>query len=142
MGSRHRAREHALQMLYQAELAGLDAEETVRTHFEREPEDEPGVRAFAERLVRSTLAQREELDELIGELCLNWKVERLAAIDRNLLRLALGELREESETPAAVIIDEAVELARDFAGSESGAFVNGVLEAGRRRLRPGGEGAP
>jgi len=135
-GSRRLAREHALQMLYQAELAGVGADETIRVHFEREPESEPDIQAFSERLVRSTLGHLEEIDELIAELCHNWSLDRLAAIDRNLLRLGVAELRSEPSTPGAVVIDEAVELARGFADSESGSFVNGVLEAARKRLRP------
>jgi N utilization substance protein B len=126
-------------MLYQAELAGLDAQETAGVHFATESEPEPVVRAFAERLVGWILAHRDEVDALISELSHNWSLDRLAAIDRNLLRLGIGELRAEPDTPAAVIIDEAVELARDYAGAESGAFVNGILEAARRHLRPGAE---
>jgi N utilization substance protein B len=129
-------------MLYQAELAGVGAEETIRVHFEREPEPEPAIRAFSERLVRWTLAHLDEVDDLIGELCHNWSLERLAAIDRNLLRLGVAELRSEPDTPGAVVIDEAVELAREFADSESGAFVNGILEAARKRLRPDAETGP
>lgn len=140
VGSRRVAREHALQMLYQAELAGVGADETIRIHFDREPENEAAIRAFAERLVRWTLEHLEEVDSLIAELCHNWSLERLAAIDRNLLRLGVAELRSEPDTPGAVVIDEAVELAREFADSESGSFVNGVLEAARKRLRPVSEG--
>lgn len=138
-GSRRLAREQALQMLYQAELAGVSAEETIRVHYEREPEPEPAIRAFSERLVRWTLTHLEEVDELISELCHNWSLDRLAAIDRNLLRLGIAELRSEPDTPGAVVIDEAVELAREFADSESGSFVNGILEAARKRIRPKAE---
>lgn len=135
-GGRRRAREHALQMLYQAELAGLDAEATIAAHFERAPESDAAIRAFAERLVRSVLGDLGRLDALLGDLAHHWAVDRMGAVDRNVLRLALGELGSEPETPGAVVIDEAVELAKHFGDVGSGRFVNGILEAARRRLRP------
>ena len=135
-GPRRRGREHALKMLYQADLAELTAEQTMQTHWERESDEDPDVVTFSDRLVRFVLAERDSIDSLIEELAHNWSLDRIATIDRNLLRLAVGELRSEPDTPAAVVIDEAVELAKVFADIESSSFVNGLLEAARRRLRP------
>jgi len=141
MGHRRRAREHALQMLYQADVAGVDADETVRVHWERDPEPDAAVRAFAERLVRAALADREAIDSLIGGVSRNWTIDRIGAVDRNLLRLSIAELKTEPDTPAAVVIDEAVEIARTYGENESPSFVHGLLEAARRRLHAQRSGA-
>jgi N utilization substance protein B len=121
-------------MLYQADVAGLGADETLRVHWGREPEPDAAVRAFAERLVRATLADRDALDSLISAVSRNWTIDRIGVVDRNLVRLALAELKTEPDTPPAVVIDEAVEIARAFGESESPSFVHGLVEAGRRRL--------
>lgn len=134
MGQRRKAREHVLQMLYQADVATLDAEETIRTHWDREAEPDDAVRTFAERLVRAAWQERERIDSLLRESSHNWPLERMGAVDRNLLRLSVAELLAEPDTPAAVILDEAVELAREYGDRDSQSFVNGVLEAVRRRL--------
>jgi N utilization substance protein B len=118
----------ALQVLYALDVSGgADAEgvfETFADHFEL-PE---GARAFAKELVTGVSAHREELDEAIGASARNWRIERMAIVDRNVLRLASYELRH-LETPREVAIDEAVELARYFGGDPSPGFVNGVLDA-------------
>ena len=98
--------------------------ESAASHFEL-PE---GARAFAKELVLGVVERRKELDADIAEHAANWRVERMAAVDRNVLRLAAFELRH-ADTPTAVVIDEAVELARRFGGERSPAFVNGVLDA-------------
>lgn len=138
MGQRRKAREHALQVLYQADIAGLGVEESLRTHWEREPEDEPATRAFTERLVRTVGERREAIDALLASSSRNWTLERMGVVDRNLLRLSVAELLSEPDTPPAVVIDEAVEIARDYGDRDSQSFVNGVLEAVRRRLASAG----
>src|SRR5262245_44323923 len=120
-------------MLYQIDLAGGSPEE-IFPQFWVNQESEVDVRAFAERLVRGVTQERGTLDQLIGESSDRWKVERMAATDRNVLRLAVWEMLREPETPAPVAIDEAVEIARRFGNDASGAFVNGVLDAIRKRL--------
>jgi N utilization substance protein B len=124
-------------MLYQAEVASLGADETVRVHWESSREPDPAVRDFAQRLVRAVISSLPEIDALISSVSHHWPLERMGSVDRNVLRLALGEMRSEPETPAAVVIDEAVELARAYGETESHAFVNGLLDAARRRLQGG-----
>lgn len=122
-------------MLYQADVADLDAATTVRVHWEREPEPEAAVRHFAERLVHAVLDDRDAIDAVITSVSRRWTLDRIATIDRNLVRLGIGELRSEPETPAAVVIDEIVEIARDYGDAETGAFVHGLVEGARRLLR-------
>lgn len=125
---RRRSRQVALQVLFAFDLGGqADADrvfETFSDHFEL-PE---GARAFAKELVGGVAAHRDELDERISAAARNWRLERMAAVDRNLLRLAAYELVYLG-TPAQVAIDEAIELARQFGGDPSPSFVNGVLDA-------------
>jgi transcription antitermination protein NusB len=148
--ARHRAREAALQMLYQGEIGRVSAHEAVRVywpgrdappseddeHADAAPEaavDELG-RTFANALVSGTIARTGELDELITRHLKNWRIERTAVIDRLVLRLAIFELLTETDTPAKVIINEALELARTFSGEEPVPFINGVLDAVRKTL--------
>jgi len=124
---RRRARELALQLLYQHEHTGADLE-TMQTDFDEWTSAPEEVRAFADYLLRGTLASLESLDRELAEQTAHWRVERLAAGDRNILRLAMFELVNDPETPAAVVIDEAIEIAKRFGSAESGRFVNGVLD--------------
>jgi N utilization substance protein B len=133
MASRHRAREYALQMLYQSEVGGTPMRDVVAQFWQQETVPEP-VRRFAERLALGTVAALPEIDRLLREGIDNWRLERLGAVDRSVLRLAVHEFLHEPETPRIVIIDEAIELAKRFGGEESGQFVNGILDALRRRL--------
>ncbi len=127
MGSRRRARELALQLLYQYEHAASSPEE-MQAGFEEWQNAGEGVRAFADRLLRGTLTRLAEIDRELGRQTTNWRLERLAAVDRNILRLALYELIYEFETPPPVIIDEAIEIAKKYGAKDSGRFVNGVLD--------------
>ncbi len=132
---RRRSRAAALQVLYAIDLARGDGEplapqeafERTAAHFEL-PE---GARSFAKELVLGVCAHREALDALLVRHAEHWRPERMAAVDRNLLRLALYELVH-SDVPVPVVIDEAVDLARRFGGERSPAFVNGVLDAAAR----------
>ncbi|UCE85068.1 MAG: transcription antitermination factor NusB [Deltaproteobacteria bacterium] len=133
---RRRSREAALQVLYAIDVAGArepadDAFEAAAAHFEV-PE---AARSFAEELVRGVVAKRDELDALVATHSAHWRVSRMAAVDRNLLRLATYELCN-TDTPTAVVIDEAVQLARRFGEDRSPAFVNGILDAIARTVRP------
>ncbi|GAB4372284.1 MAG: transcription antitermination factor NusB [Acidobacteriota bacterium] len=142
-GPRRAARIAALAILYQVELSGESAETAIEAFFEgglaraEGLELDGAARRFAEHLVRGTLARRDELDRLIRSGSEHWRLERMAVVDRNVLRLALFELLDDPSTPAPVILDEAVELAKAFGGAESGAFVNGVVDGIRRRLASG-----
>jgi N utilization substance protein B len=140
---RRTSRQAALQVLYAADLAGRDeggpSPERVEAvfaavgdHFEL-PE---GARAFAKELVLGVARHRERIDALLAAHATHWRVERMAAVDRNLLRLAIYEMAW-GGTPASVAIDEAIELARRFGSDRSPAFVNGVLDAIGRALAEG-----
>ncbi len=143
MASRHRAREYALQILYQAEAAGATAMTEVLPQFWAENDAPAEVRAFTERLARGTFGALVEIDVLLDENLDNWRLERLGIVERSILRLATFEFLHEPETPRVVVIDEAIELAKRFGGEDSGQFVNGILDALRKRLEAAGNlGAP
>ena len=147
---RHRAREAALQMLYQWEVGRVSPHEAVRTYWpERDappsPEDEradatPDVmvdevgRTFANELVSGVVGRVAELDGLIAAHLKNWRLERVAVIDRLVMRLAIYEMLAAAETPPRVVINEALELARTFSGEEPVPLINGVLDAVRKTL--------
>ncbi|MGA2447586.1 MAG: transcription antitermination factor NusB [Polyangiaceae bacterium] len=135
MGARHSGREAALQMLFQIELSGADPEETI-TLFWRSFGAEVDVesRAYADELVRGTFQARADLDDQISATATHWRLERMARVDRNVLRIGTWELAHKPDVPRAVVLDEAVELAKAFGTDESGAFVNGVLNAVADRL--------
>lgn len=137
---RRRAREIALQVLCSLDAdPDLDADVALRRYFEHLlPDDEALERAFdrehAELLVHQTTSHRAELDDHLAAASKRWRLERMALVDRNVLRLALAELRHRPEVPVAVAMDEAVELARRFGSEDSATFVNGVLETARAAL--------
>jgi transcription antitermination protein NusB len=132
---RHRAREAALQMLYQWEVGGEDLDEVLASYRLVGPhalDDE--AEAMARRLVRGTALHLAQIDPLIGERAEHWRLERMPVIDRIVLRLALYEFLHEPSTPRAVVINEAIELARTFSTEAAVKFINGVLDAIHRRL--------
>lgn len=131
MGKRRRARECALQMLFQIDLIGVEPAE-VYAQFWDEHDTEDDVRAFSQELVDGVCTAREQLDARITKIAERWRIERMAVVDRNVLRMALYEMNRQPETPTAVVIDEAIEVARRFGSEESARFVNGVLDALRR----------
>jgi N utilization substance protein B len=133
LSSRRQAREHALQVLFQIDMTGDDLEEVLDLHW-READDPPETREFAERILKGVVADAVRIDSLIKSSSQNWRIERMAGVDRNVIRLALYELLHEQETPAAVIINEAIEIAKRFGGEESASFVNGVLDAIRKEI--------
>jgi len=138
-GGRHRGREVALQVLYAIDQERAPAGEGHSPDWVfdriRENFDVPApVADFALELVTAVVERLVELDEIIGLHARNWRVSRMAIVDRNVLRLAVHELRD-TDTPLAVVIDEAVDLARRFGSDSSPAFVNGVLDAVARELR-------
>jgi N utilization substance protein B len=130
-GRRRKARELALQLLYQNDLAGTEPGEMF-AHTEEYVEARPDVQEYAARLVVGTIERKKDLDARLSERSEHWRLGRMPAVDRNLLRLALFELLYVDDTPDAVVIDEAVEIAKKFSTPSSGSFVNGVLDAIRR----------
>ncbi|WP_394842400.1 transcription antitermination factor NusB [Pendulispora brunnea] len=127
MGARHSGRESALQMLFQIEVSGASAEEAISL-FWRNFEGEPEGRAYAEEIVRGVTAATEELDARIAAASKHWRLERMGRVDRNLLRAGTWELEHRQDVPRAVILDEAVELAKAYGSESSSSFVNGVLD--------------
>jgi len=140
--SRRRAREAALQILYQWEIGKLDVKDAARTFFDLQwadpqpPSDE--VRTFASGLALATVDRLTEIDALIADTSERWRPERMPVVDRLVLRLAVCELLRDPETPHAVVINEALELARTFSTEESVKFVNGMLDGIRKKI----EGEP
>jgi N utilization substance protein B len=143
MGTRRRAREFALQILYQLDAQDMADEQGVALFWknfaassdgddarnqDRAGAADPEARVFAEQLVRGVREHQAELDALIQKASKNWRLERMARVDRNLLRLALYELKFAEDVPAKVAINEAIEIAKRFGTAESGAFVNGILD--------------
>jgi N utilization substance protein B len=142
MPSRHRSRQRALQVLFQADIRGQAPEEAIAVFYrnvcsspDEEEEQTPVPDPFMEELVRGVMASMAEIDRSIAGHSEHWRLERMPIVDRNILRLAAYEMTGIG-TPAAVVIDEALELARRFSSGESVAFVNGVLDAVRRGLLP------
>jgi transcription antitermination protein NusB len=135
MGSRRKARECALQMLFAADVAEATSEEVVRSYWAElgEPELDDTAREFATRLASGTLANLELLDERIRSRAEHWRISRMAVVDRNILRLAVYEFLYEP-TPRTVAINEALEIARRFSTYEATQFINGILDAIKRDL--------
>jgi N utilization substance protein B len=123
-------------MLFQIDLTATPPADVFR-EFWNEAAPAEDVREFAEGLVKGVVARRKALDVVLARSAEHWRVERMAVVDRNVLRMAIYELLWERETPAAVVLDEAIEVAKRFGGEESGAFVNGVLDAVRRAFDRG-----
>jgi len=127
MGARTTGREAALQMLFALEAGGGSAERAISNYWRLTPGDPEG-REYADKLVRGVAENLADVDETIRKASVNWRVERMARVDRNVLRLGAWELSRSSDVPRAVILDEAVELAKRFGSEHSGSFVNGVLD--------------
>jgi N utilization substance protein B len=123
-------------MLFQVDLTGVAPAEVVERFWEGKDEPEE-LRAFAEGLVHGVHEQRRELDRWIVSSARNWRIERMAVVDRNVLRMAVCELLAEDAPPAAVVLDEAIEIAQKFGSEESGGFINGVLDDVQQRIAAG-----
>jgi transcription antitermination protein NusB len=134
---RRRAREAALQMLYQCEVGHASPEEAIAVYGELEQAtrlSSADAEAFASALVLGTVEHAAEIDPVIGAAASNWRPERMAIIDRLILRMAVYQLQHVPDVPPNVVISEAVELARRFGGDESGRFVNGVIDAIKKKM--------
>jgi len=127
MSRRSRAREVVLQLLYQFDQNRQAVGEQESKFLTRRLRD-PELEAFAAQLYQGTLDRRKEIDERLAQVAENWSVERMAAVDRNILRLGVYELLFASDTPPKVAMDEAIELAKRFGSADSPAFVNGILD--------------
>ena len=134
MGTRRKSRELALQMLFQADMGKQQSDEVRRTFWGGRGEVGIEVQGFAEDLFRVAMDRATEIDSLIERHAEHWRMERMAAVDRNVLRAAVAELLGFPTTPRAVVINEALEIARKFSSPESVQFINGVLDSVSRDL--------
>jgi len=125
-------------MLFQIDLTRAAPAE-VFCEFWAERQVAPDMRAFSEALVLGVESRKAELDAWIGSTADHWRLDRMAAVDRNVLRLALYEMLSPAAPPPAVVIDEAIEIAKKFSGAGSGAFINGILDAVRKRVERGAD---
>jgi N utilization substance protein B len=136
MAARHRSRKRALQVLFEWDMRGEPVDQAISNYYNslysEESETQLKPDRFMEELVRGTVEKAPQIDRQIQAKAEHWRLERMAVVDRNILRLAIFELMQNA-VPAPIVIDEALELARQFSGEESMAFINGVLDAVRRQ---------
>ncbi len=129
MGTRRKSRELALQMLFQSDMGKQTADQVRKTFWAEHGSASAEVRGFADDLFRVAVDRVKEIDTLIEKHAEHWRMDRMAAVDRNLLRAAVAEMLSYRDTPRAVVINEALEIARKFSSPESVHFVNGVLDS-------------
>ena len=134
MGTRRKSRELAMQMLFQGDLGKHTPDEVRKLFWTSRDDVDAETRGFAEDLYRVAAARQPEIDALIQSHAQNWRLERMPVVDRNLLRAAIAELLEYPATPAPIVINESLEIARRYAAPESVQFLNGVLDAIARSL--------
>jgi len=127
MGARRKARELALQMLYQHDMSGNPPDTIVAT-FEDLQKSKPNTREFATRIFKGTVENIGKIDDMIVAQADNWRIERMAVVDRNIIRMSIYEFLHENDTPKLVIIDEAIEIAKRFGTQKSSQFINGILD--------------
>ena len=135
MATRRDAREFAVQMLFELDLNPSDQLDTVFASFWNEREADERARDFAQEIVTGVRAERKSIDQLIKSVSENWDIRRMGVLDRNVIRMAVYEMLHHKDVPAAVTINEAVDIAKYFSSSESGKFVNGVLDRIRKDLK-------
>jgi len=133
-GTRRKSREIAMQMLFQGDLGKQTAEQVGKTFWLAREESDAETRGFAEDLYRVATVHAVEIDELIVRYAVNWRLERMPGVDRNVLRLAAAEMLGFKGTPFPIIINEALEIARRYSAPESVSFLNGVLDAMAKEL--------
>ena len=134
MGTRRKSRELAMQMLFQGDLGKHTPEQVTKLFWDTRDDVDDDTRAFAEDIYRVATAKQPEIDKMIETHAQNWRLERMAVVDRNLIRAAVAEMLGSPNTPAAIIINESLEVARRYAAPESVNFLNGVLDAIARDL--------
>ena len=125
---RHKARELAVQVLYQLEMNIGDTEPSLQAYFANYPCKDEQVQEFAEALVRGVAADRERIDAAITTTAKNWSLSRITPVDRSILRIAVYEMLCRDDIPYKVTVNEAIELGKKFGSDKSGAFINGVLD--------------
>jgi N utilization substance protein B len=136
VGARRKARELALQMLYQHDMSG-NAPDMILGTFEELQKSKPNTREFATKIFRGTVDHLAELDDMIQQQADNWRLSRMAVVDRNIIRMSVYEFLHEGDTPKLVIIDEAIEIAKKFGTDKSSQFINGILDGILKRYNLG-----
>jgi N utilization substance protein B len=126
--SRRKSREYALQLLFQTDFIGREPDSSDFREFWSDKNEQEPIRRFTEDIVKGTISQISELDTVIEKITKNWLLQRMAAVDRNILRLAAYEILHRDDIPSAVTINEALEVAKKFSSQDSVAFINGVLD--------------
>jgi N utilization substance protein B len=134
MGTRRKARELCLQMLFQLDMGKQPPDQVRKTFWGERPEVDEETRGFAEDLFRVAVDEQPHIDEMIQKHAQHWKMERMAAVDRNVLRTGVAEFLRYRDTPRPVVINEALEIARKFSAPESVHFINGVLDSVGKEL--------
>jgi N utilization substance protein B len=134
MGTRRKSRELCLQMLFQWDMGKQTPEHVRKTFWAERAEVDDATRGFTDDLFQTAIDRSEEIDELIKKHAQHWRMERMPAVDRNLLRASVAEFLAYRNTPRAVIINEALEIARKFSSPESVQFINGVLDSVGKEL--------
>jgi transcription antitermination protein NusB len=129
MGTRRKSRELALQMLFQSDLGQQPADDVCKTFWMGRGDVEREVQGFADDIFRLAQDRSEDIDKLIKAHAANWRIDRMAAVDRNVLRAAVAEMLGYPTTPRAIVINEAIEIARKFSAPDSAQFINGVLDS-------------
>ena len=129
MGTRRKSRELAVQMLFQSDMGKQDAEQVRKTFWSERKEMDETVRDFANDIFRVATDRSGEIDQVIEKHASNWKLDRMAAVDRNVIRAAVAEFIGFPQTPAPIVINEALEIARKFSSPEAINFINGVLDS-------------
>jgi len=140
MGARRKARELALQMLFQHDMSGNQPDQIIDT-FEELQKSKPSTREFATRIFRGTVDHLPQLDEMIQNQAENWRLSRMAGVDRNIIRMSVYEFLHEDDTPKLVIIDEAIEIAKRYGTQKSPQFINGILDGILKRYNLGDDAA-
>jgi N utilization substance protein B len=125
---RRKAREYALQILFQADFKGKKIDNKDLEEFWSDKKESRNVKEFTEEIVRGTLNRLDEIDAIIEKVAENWVLKRMAAVDRNILRFAAYEILYKKDIPSAVTINEAIEIAKKFSSTESAPFINGILD--------------
>jgi N utilization substance protein B len=125
---RRKAREYALQILFQLDIRKEKPSATVLKHFWAEYDPDEEVRAFTEEIVKGTYKHLGKINDLLHQCAKNWSLDRMAVVDRNVLRMAAYEILYRIDIPTSVTINEAIEISKKFGTDESGAFVNGILD--------------
>ena len=142
MAARHRSRKRALQVLFEWDMRGGPIDGAIAHYYDtlysEESDTQPRPDKFMEELARGTVANAEDIDKKIEAKAENWRLSRMPLVDRNILRLAIYELSQKT-VPAPVVIDEALELARQFSSDESLSFINGILDAVHRQSMAAGQ---